>query len=228
MASTAVQTKLKFFYDVASPYSWVAFEVLTRYKARWSLDLELCPFFLGGIMKETGNRPPAMVPAKGKHLATDLERIAEYTGVPLKHPSDFFGTIVEKGTLQSQRFLTAVKLQDPSLLEAVTRELWTRIWNKDEDVTQPESLRDAARVAGLSNESVGKLLTSYTQQVTKDKLKETTAEAIQHGAFGAPIIVVQKDGKDHMFFGSDRFELLAWFIGKKWEGPLRDLATSKL
>jgi hypothetical protein len=35
-------------------------------------------------MKETGNRPPMMVPAKGLYMAKDLARNAAYFSVPIK------------------------------------------------------------------------------------------------------------------------------------------------
>lgn len=29
-----------------------------------------------------------------------------------------------------------------------------------------------------------------------------------------------EQGEKHSFFGADRFELMAYFLGKKWEGPM--------
>ena len=52
----------------------------------------------------------------------------------------------------------------------------------------------------------------------KSILKETTSEAVEVGAFGLPFIVIDK-GKDHLgienevFFGSDRFEVIANCLG---------------
>jgi glutathione S-transferase kappa 1 len=48
------------------------------------MDLILRPVFLGGIMKEAGNRPPMMVPSKGLYMQKDLLRNAAYFGIPLK------------------------------------------------------------------------------------------------------------------------------------------------
>lgn len=36
-------------------------------------------------------------------------------------------------------------------------------------------------------------------------------------AFGAPLIVAHVDGEPHVYFGSDRFLLLAHLLGKWWE-----------
>ena len=52
----------------------------------------------------------------------------------------------------------------------------------------------------------------------KNMLKETTANAVEDGAFGLPFIIIRQ-GKDHLgiedetFFGSDRFEVIAHKLG---------------
>lgn len=37
-----------------SPYSWLAFETLMRYRNVWDAQVHLRPFLLGGVMKATG------------------------------------------------------------------------------------------------------------------------------------------------------------------------------
>jgi DSBA-like thioredoxin domain len=65
-------------------FTLVIFQALCRYQPHWNMDLVLRPFFLGGIMKHSGNRPPMMVPAKALYMNKDLQRNAAYFQVPLK------------------------------------------------------------------------------------------------------------------------------------------------
>jgi 2-hydroxychromene-2-carboxylate isomerase len=44
-------------------------------------------------------------------------------------------------------------------------------------------------------------------------LKKNTDECINLGAFGAPVYVVEKDGNKEWFYGSDRWEQLAYLLG---------------
>jgi len=53
----ASMKRVQLFYDVLSPYSWVGFELLIRYSKRWSIQLELCPFYLSGIMNGSCESP---------------------------------------------------------------------------------------------------------------------------------------------------------------------------
>ena len=49
------------------------------------LKLDDIPIFL--FMKCVGNRPPAMVPAKGVYMIKDIQRMQEYYGIPIIPPS---------------------------------------------------------------------------------------------------------------------------------------------
>src|SRR5687768_7767121 len=87
-----VKKAVHFFYDVISPYSWIAFEVLLRHQKIWpSMDLKLRPFYLGGILRGAANPPPAKtVPNKARYGPRDIARLAQYYSVPAKIPPDFF------------------------------------------------------------------------------------------------------------------------------------------
>uniref|UniRef100_A0A914ZIP1 EGF-like domain-containing protein n=1 Tax=Parascaris univalens TaxID=6257 RepID=A0A914ZIP1_PARUN len=72
------KTLIDLYFDVISPYSLIAFESLLRYENHWPIKVNLIPFFLGGIMKESGNKPAMMVAAKMAYMNKDLRRNADY------------------------------------------------------------------------------------------------------------------------------------------------------
>ncbi|XP_049439674.1 glutathione S-transferase kappa 1-like isoform X2 [Epinephelus fuscoguttatus] len=222
---------IEVFYDVVSPYSWLGFEVMCRYRHVWNIELKLRPAFLGGIMQGAGNKPPGLVPNKFMYMMKDLTRSSEYFGVPLQKPSDPFEAMFQKGSLSAMRFVTAVQEREKGgdkQVEQVSRELWRRIWTEDKDITEPASLAEAAMKAGLSDSDIEEALKLYTSKEIKDKLKNATQDALNHGAFGFPMVVCHINGKPEMFFGSDRFELMAHCIGEKWLGPQPNKSAAKL
>ncbi|KAL0985128.1 hypothetical protein UPYG_G00153240 [Umbra pygmaea] len=213
---------IELFYDVVSPYSWLGFEVMCRYRNVWNIDLKLRPAFLGGVMQGSGNKPPGVIPNKFLYMGKDLHRLAQYFRVPISPPADPVEAMFKKGSLTAMRFVTAVQereLGGDEQVEKVSRELWMRIWSQDKDITQPASLSEAAMKAGLSGSEVEEILKLSTSKQVKDKLKISTQEALDYGAFGFPLIVCHMNGKAEVFFGSDRFELIAHLLGEKWEGP---------
>ncbi|KAI9533154.1 hypothetical protein NQZ68_025548 [Dissostichus eleginoides] len=222
---------IELFYDVVSPYSWLGFEVMCRYRTVWNIELKLRPTFLGGIMQGSGNKPPGLVPNKFLYMTKDLNRLSEYFNVPLRSPSDPFEAMFQKGSLNAMRFVTAVQEKGKGgdeQVERVSRELWRRIWYEDKDITEPASLSEAGIKAGLSDSEVKELLKLSNSQEIKNKLKSSTQNALDYGAFGFPLVVCHLNGKPEMFFGSDRFELMAHCIGEKWLGPLPDKPAAKL
>ncbi|KAM9216746.1 glutathione S-transferase kappa 1 isoform 1-T1 [Dugong dugon] len=241
---------VELYYDVLSPYSWLSFEVtrgcrprragmgpvvrrspglgqagsgpkvLCRYQHVWNVDLQLRPSYIAGIMKDSGNRPPAQLPRKALYMVNDLRRLRQHFQVPVQVPEDFFSVVFEKGSLSAMRFLTAVCLECPEMLEKVSRELWMRIWSLNEDITEPQSILTAAEKAGMSAEQAQEILGKISTPRVKNQLKETTEAACNYGAFGLPITVAHVDSQTHMLFGSDRMELLAYLLGEKWMGPV--------
>ncbi|XP_056332251.1 glutathione S-transferase kappa 1-like isoform X4 [Danio aesculapii] len=170
---------IKLFYDISSPYSWLAFEVLCRYKNVWNMELKLKPAYLAGVIDGSDSVIP-------------------------------------------MRFVTAVAEKDKDggdLVEKVSRELWKRMWRTHQDIVQPASLTEVGIKAGFSAIEVEDILTLAKSQQIKDKLRSITNEALEYKCFGLPFIVCQVDGKAKVFFGSDRFELMAYFLGEKWLGP---------
>ncbi|XP_001489979.1 glutathione S-transferase kappa 1 isoform X1 [Equus przewalskii] len=224
----ALPRTVELFYDVLSPYSWLGFEILCRYKNIWNINLHLRPSLISGIMKDSGNKPPALLPRKAKYLARDIRLLRQHIQVPIQFPKDFFSVILEKGSLSAMRFLTAVNLEHPEVLEKVSRELWMRVWSRDEDITEPQSILAAAEKAGMSMAQAQGLLGKISTPQVKNQLKETTEAACKYGAFGLPITVVHLDGQTHMLFGSDRMELLAYLLGEKWMGPVPPAINARL
>ncbi|XP_014803019.1 PREDICTED: glutathione S-transferase kappa 1 [Calidris pugnax] len=222
------RTLVELFYDVVSPYSWLGFEVLCRYQHIWNIDLRLRPAFLGGIMQATGNKPPALLPKRGEYMLKDMKRMAKYYQVPINIAALDLQHIIGSSTLGAMRFITAVDMTQPQYVEPLSREFWIRFFSQCGDVSQPENISTVAKKAGLSSELTQKLLEMISTPAVKNRLRETTEEAMKYGAFGMPAVVAHYNGEPHLFFGSDRIELLGSVIGEKWLGPVPSVPSPKM
>ncbi|XP_064011892.1 glutathione S-transferase kappa 1-like [Pogoniulus pusillus] len=219
---------VELFYDVVSPYCWLGFEVLCRYRHVWNIDLHFRPVFLAGLFRDIGTKPPALLPKRGEYMTKDIKRMAKYYQVPLRTSEDAFQRIIRLSSLGAMRFITAAGMTQPQYLEPLSREFWISFWSQYEDISETEKILAVAKQAGLSSELAQKLLEMTSTPAVKNQLKETTDEAIKYGAFGMPAFVVRVNGEPQLFFGSDRIELLGSIIGEKWLGPVPSVPSPRM
>jgi glutathione S-transferase kappa 1 len=205
------------YYDVVSPYSFLGFAALNRYKSIWNVKLNLQPTFLGGIMGATGNVPPATNPVKAQYMLQDLKLASELFNVKKFQTPDEFPS----NSLPAMRILTVLKKDHQELLVPSSFALWEMYWNKNGKFSEDKIKECLLPVLGDLYDDV--LMRSKSEE-NKQELIQTTKNAVKAGAFGAPWIVAEKitpEGKKltHSFFGSDRLEALAFFLDQHWLGP---------
>jgi 2-hydroxychromene-2-carboxylate isomerase len=74
------------------------------------------------------------------------------------------------------------------------------------------------------------LMTASDTALVKRQLRAQTEHAVELGGFGVPLMAIPtsalvrmppgSESKTHqIWFGSDRFEQMAFFLGKTWLGP---------
>jgi 2-hydroxychromene-2-carboxylate isomerase len=193
--------QVEFFWDPASPYTYLAGTQIETIAARHGASLLWKPFVLGKVFEATGNCAPATIPAKGKHLFQDIQRWAALYGVPLRFPKIF--PINSIAALRAGCAANAFG-RGGDFAQAVMRAYWA----EDADIAQPEVLVAIASGIGLGGAA---LLAQTQEQAIKDQLRANTDEAVKRGAFGAPTFYV--DGE--MFWGNDRLVLLERFLEGK-------------
>jgi 2-hydroxychromene-2-carboxylate isomerase len=181
------------YYDVASPYAYLALTRIEDLAARHQRTLVYKPMLLGKVFEATGNRMPAAVPAKGKYMMSDLERWAAYYGVPFRFPSVF--PVNSKTAQRIAAILPAHQVGDWA--RAAARAYWA----ENQDIGTPEGLQPAIDALGWQ---AAPLLEQAESEVAKTRLRELTEEAVDRGVFGAPSFFVG----EAMFWGCDRLGLL--------------------
>ncbi|KAI6213120.1 hypothetical protein M3Y94_00112800 [Aphelenchoides besseyi] len=211
--------RLDFYFDVISPFSYIAFEALVGYESRLPAKINFKPAAIGPIFKSSGNSPPLLCPAKAKYVANDLLMLSKYWNVPFRHPSNPMKRMLGANTSKIQKFLVAVKLNQPADLRALMRGFWTRFFVEDKNIFDIEDIREVCAKLNISN--VDKLIQQSEEQNIADKYRKYTNEAVESDAFGLPWMLLQNEGqKPKKFFGTDRLPILFNELGVKFDGPL--------
>jgi 2-hydroxychromene-2-carboxylate isomerase len=197
---------VEFYYDLVSPYSYLAHREVSRICDEHGAGLSLRPMLLGAVHNAVGLQAPIETEAKARYQAEDIRRWAEHYGRPMQLPEPF-----PFRTLKTMR--AAVFLKDRGDLEAFTREAFALYW---EEGGAPKGLREAdedgpvseaARRIGADPDEV---LAGASAPEAKEALKAATGEAVGRGVFGAPAFFVG----DEMFWGNDRLDFVEEALGR--------------
>ena len=186
---------IEFFFDFASPNSYLAYRALPPILERAGARLVINPCLLGGIFKATRNVAPgiAFAGVKGK---LDYEML-EFRRFIAKHGIDRFrfNPNFPVNSLMLMRGYIAAR---EAGVEAGYLEMGLEgLWEEGLKLDDREVLARRIDSAGL--ESASLLAAAQTDRV-KLKLADNTAAAVARGVFGVPTFFVGDD----MFFGKDR------------------------
>ena len=191
---------VEFYYDLVSPYSYLAHREVSRICDAHGAGLSLRPMLLGAVHNAVGLQAPIETEAKARYQARDIRRWAEHYGLPMEFPEPF-----PFRTLKTMR--AAMFLKEKGGLEAFTREAFALYWEEGgapkglQEADEDGPVSEAARRVGADPEEV---LAGASALGAKEALKAATAEAVDRGVFGAPAFFVGSE----MFWGNDRLHFV--------------------
>jgi 2-hydroxychromene-2-carboxylate isomerase len=191
--------KLEFFFDCSSPWTYLAFTRIHAVVARTSAEILWKPILVGGVFN-------AVNPDVYERRANPDPRKASYSGKDLQDWARLAGIAIGKPPVFPVRAVAAMRCalvaQEQGQLVIFARTVFEAYWGALKDISRPEVLVEACRMAGLDP---GSTLARSEAGEIKDRLRANTDELIARGGFGSPTMFV--NGAD-MYFGNDRLELV--------------------
>lgn len=178
-----------FYYDLGSPYAYLAAERIQRVLPAvpvWQ------PILLGGIWKETAGRSWATTDRRARGMAEIERRAAEYGLMPVRWPGGW-----PNNTLKAMR--AAIFAQQTGRTVAFSLAAFRQAFAAARDLSDVDNVLIAAAACELHPNAV---LKGIEMQSTKDRLREATREAYERGVRGVPTIAVGEE----LFWGDDRLE----------------------
>lgn len=209
---------ITFYFDVISPYAYLAFEQLPEALQGISYAVTYKPVLFAGLLKHHGQLGPAEIASKREWTYRQVQWLARDLGIEFQFPATH-----PFNPLPLLRLAVACGGNGlPNRYVAET--LFRHVWRTGEDA------ENAQRLAVLT-ELVKPAQTPNGSEV-KAMLKTFTESAIEEGVFGVPTFKV--DGKS--FFGLDALPMLAAYLRKDarfddaaWEGVLKiPVGTARL
>ncbi|KAK0426906.1 hypothetical protein QR680_009960 [Steinernema hermaphroditum] len=211
---------VELYYDCGSPYSWIAFEILTHCEEVLPFQLRLKPICLGAILRDPSQT--SLEAARDPHLLAHIERLGKFCNTTLKQIEESIRGSTKVDTLKAMRFLTSIEVNYPGFLVPATREIISRVWSTKEPIDEEKHFWDVAEKIKLPEpERIIKEIESARAKVT---LRRRTRDALKMGTFGAPWIVVKRPNKEDVrLFGGDRIHVIVDLLG--WSFPRSELKS---
>jgi 2-hydroxychromene-2-carboxylate isomerase len=185
----AVAEQPIFYYDLGSPYAYLAAERVHRVlpvMPVWQ------PILLGGIWRQTGERSWATTDRRDEGMAEVERRAGEYGLMPVRWPEGW-----PNNTLKAMR--AAVFAQQAGRTVAFSLAAFRQAFAGGRDLSDVDNVLIAAAACELHPNAV---LKGIEMQSTKDRLRAATQEAYERGVRGVPTVAV----RDELFWGDDRLE----------------------
>lgn len=189
---------LVFYFDVISPYAYLAWTQIHALAERHGRKVEPAPILFAALLNAYGHKGPAEIPPKRVYIFKDVLRSAARLGVPLAPPPAH-----PFNPLLALRVASVPMPQDTQ--RALIHALYRATWGGGGGVESTPQVVAAIAEVGLDPEAT---IREATSEVGKARVRARTQEALARGVFGVPTIWA--DGE--IFWGLDALGHLDRFL----------------
>jgi 2-hydroxychromene-2-carboxylate isomerase len=176
--------KVRWVFDVISPFAYLAFPRLTQLPA----PPEFVPVLLAALLDRFGQRGPAEIPSKRRFTYRFVQWRARQLGLPLRFPPAH-----PFNPLAALRLIIAAG----SSARAVATVL-DAIFRDGRDVNDPAVIADLGHALDIADPAA-----AIAAAQVRQRLRANTEWAAEQGIFGVPTLVVGKE----FFWGQDALEM---------------------
>ena len=191
---------LEFFYDVGSPWTYLAFHKIEEVAAEAGVEVSWKPILVGGVFNAVNQGVYAAranaSSLRWGHMSKDLADWARFYDLRISWPPKVFPV----NSVAAMRGVIAAFEQGRGV--EFSRAAFEVYWTEDRDIAQTDVLADIAVRAGLDP---GALLARTAAPEVKARLRANTDDLIARGGYGSPTIIV---GENDLYFGNDRLVLV--------------------
>ena len=202
--------QIDFYFDVISPYAYLAFEQLPEVLMGHSYQVVYRPVLFAALLEHHGQMGPAEIRPKRDWTYRQVSWLAHRMGIDMQMPAAHpFNPLP---LLRLAVACGANGLPNRFVTEAILR----HVWRGGNDAADPQRLQELVQLLSPPRDP--------EDGTVKAQLKVFSDEAIRLGLFGVPSLVV--DGR--VFWGLDALPMVRdylvgdpWFDGADWDAAAR-------
>ena len=182
---------IDFYFDVISPYSYIAHKKIQKIKESQKVIFNYKPILLGGLHNLAGINAPAFNKYKMKNMQSDCELVSKKNNISFIWNSKF--------PINSLSIMRGyISLNEPQK-DGYLNTFFDAYWKDNLDLS---SEKEFSKLLGSLKIDSKNFFEKIKQQSIKDDLKKLTSDAFEKEVFGAPTFIVN----NKIFWGQDRLE----------------------
>ena len=182
---------IDFYFDIISPYSYIAHKKIQKIKEHQKVIFNYKPILLGGLHNLAGINAPAFNKFKIKNMQSDCELVSKKNSISFKWNLKF--------PINSLPIMRGYLSVEDGQKEDYLNIFFDAYWRDNLDLSSDKEFSKLLESLKINSEI---FFDKITQQSIKDTLKKFTNDAFEKEVFGAPTFIV--DNK--IFWGQDRLE----------------------
>lgn len=199
--------RIEFFYDLSSPWTYIAFHNLEGLIKRTRASVRFRPILVGGVFNAVNPSVYAAREAvdnpKLKHSWRVMKDWAALAGIEMNFPSAYHPA----KSIHAMRMACTLD-DDQAALKKFTKAAFESYFGAQENLDDPDVLVAVANKVGLDGEAMR--ARAQTDEV-KALLRANTDEVIARGGYGSPTIFVDTT---KMYFGNDQLPLVEFALNR--------------
>ncbi|HSB22622.1 MAG TPA: DsbA family protein [Burkholderiaceae bacterium] len=199
--------RIGFWFDVISPFAYLAFEHLPQALEGCSYEVQYRPVLFAGLLGHWGQKGPAEIAPKRAWTFRHIAWLSHTLNVPIQTPATH-----PFNPLPLLRLALACCGAGDTPNRHVVETLMRHVWRGGAEATDGARLRALSETLAPRRDPAG--------DEVKGELRKWSNEAVAQGVFGVPTFDL--DGR--LFWGVDALPMLraalqgdAWFDGPQWD-----------
>ena len=186
-----MSSHIDFYFDIISPYSYIAHKKIQKIKEHQKVIFNYKPILLGGLHNLAGINAPAFNKFKIKNMQSDCELVSKKNNISFKWNLKF--------PINSLSIMRGYISVNDNQKEDYLDTFFNAYWRDNLDLSSEKEFSKLLESLKIDSTI---FFEKITQQSIKDTLKKFTNDAFEKEVFGAPTFIV--DNK--IFWGQDRLE----------------------
>jgi 2-hydroxychromene-2-carboxylate isomerase len=186
-----MSSHIDFYFDIISPYSYIAHKKIQKIKEQQKIIFNYKPILLGGLHNLAGINAPAFNKYKMKNMQSDCELVSKKNNISFKWNLKF--------PINSLSIMRGYLSVEDSQKEDYLNIFFNAYWRDNLDLSSEKEFSKLLESLKIDSKI---FFDKITQQSIKDTLKQLTNDAFEKEVFGAPTFIIN----NKIFWGQDRLE----------------------